>query len=418
MKKNIFRLILIALMGLGPDVNAQAITLGSTPPAQALWQYLGVHCAGLDAIELRILRPDPCMDLKIDNLAITPHGAFPNCVIVPNDSYRSHSYTFEQNQLSNAGISSEIEVWTDSTPLPNNPESLKEQIKNKLTSIRQAVIQETQELVAKANGKTCICDVSGTSCATNCKCNGACDKGVNCACKGKCNCPSDNSSESREGCVDFDIAVGNRMKNDTVVGSEKVKIEPLKATFLRVQSKETGASQDKATCDITLEPDTSNCGSFSPAPTSQNGPSVPKDDPSIATLGSLSLLDTIQIPSPCLCVRHPDTIIASVLDGLFKRDLDTTKPHSKLRFFQVTLSGVTNYKFTLNPAFDGEIAVYRFTNPDDYSTYTSLIVQDFGVAQPKKTFNVQTKHDCETLRVVIGYHPCDIAKLDVKIEPQ
>jgi hypothetical protein len=419
MKKNIFWPLLIVLIGLGIDARAQPmITLGDVPPAQAFWQYLGVHCAGLDAIELRILRLDPCSDLKIDNLGITPHGAFPNCVIVPNYSVGSYSYTFNQDQLPGTENPPETEIWTDNITSAATPENLKALIKDKLTSIRQEIVEKTQKMVANTNGKTCTCDGSATSCATNCKCNGACDKGVDCACKGKCKCPSDNSSESREGCVDFDISTAAQNMKNNEVKFQSIEIQPSKATFLRVQSTETGASQDKATCDITLNPVPSNCGPFVPAPTTKNGPSAPKDDPSIVALASLGLLDTIQIPSPCLCVRHPDTIIASVLDGLFKRDLDTIKPHSKLRFFQVTLSGGTNYKFTLNPAFDGEIAVYRFTNPDDYTTYKKIASKDFGVTQLSNTFNVQTKQDCETLRVVIGYHPCDIGKLDVKIEKQ
>ena len=418
MKKNIFWLLLIALIGLGNNADAQAaINFGNTSPVQAFWQYLGVHCAGLDAIEMRILRLDSCADLQIENLAITPHGSFPNCVIVPTfKKKKEYDYEFSQEPPAQSGqIPTEAKIWAYpmSTTLVN-AEELKAQIKKNLMEFREIVIKRTQQSNHQGQNIICTCDQSG-ACAADCACKGMCSKESTCACKGKCSCEPDVSSTTREGCVDFDVAVGENFKPLT---GEQVLIEPSNATFYRVVRKEEDPSRDEATCTVKLTPVPGQClsaGSGS-LPTSNYGPSAPEDDTHPPTVSLPGLLDTIQIPSPCLCVPHPDSIIANVLDGLYRRDLDTITPYSKLQFFQVTLTGDSNYRFTLNPAFDGEIAAYSFTNPDDYNTYTPLIVKDFGVAQPFNFFDLLGRAACETLRVVIAYHPCDTAKLDVKIE--
>lgn len=378
--------LLMAFMSLlaAQALLAQDINIINNAPANTYFQYLGVHCAGLDPIELEILRLEPCETL-LTEVGVTPYGAFPNRAVIPHlDEHINYTLTCNVIDPQSGTDEPEVEasLWVEPPTKPKleavlwaepaTQEQIEEQIaeaqkakellKEKLMAY-QEIVKEEDERRANEQGET-------------------------------------PANPDREGCPEFEVASGDRkLPPPTSPGNDwGQNFKAQTATYLRVARLEDDKSRAAATCQVEM------CFNH---PGCSTGATDPGN-------GSIGVNDTIQIPSPCQCVGHPDSITRNLLQTLYSMHMNDE--NTKLRFFQVTFKGANNYKVSLNPNFDGQVVVFKFLDPDVASDYTKLEDVSFTASDPDHSFILKDLKPCATLRMIIGYHPCDIVDLDLKIE--
>lgn len=120
--------------------------------------------------------------------------------------------------------------------------------------------------------------------------------------------------------------------------------------------------------------------------------------------------------STCPCELNADSAKQSMLSSILRNDIENAE-HRKIQLFEATLTGAEDYKFSFDPAFNGQLVFYRANGRPSYEGFSVIASQAFDAADGIQDILLDDLGDCAKVYMAVASNPCDQSSLDASVSP-
>lgn len=118
----------------------------------------------------------------------------------------------------------------------------------------------------------------------------------------------------------------------------------------------------------------------------------------------------------CPCELNGDSAKQNMLSSILRNDIENAE-HRKIQLFEATLTGAEDYKFSFDPAFNGQLVFYRSSGRPSYERFRVIASQAFDAADGIQDVLLDDLGDCAKIYMAVASNPCDKGELDATISP-